>query len=95
MSDETSALNWRACPHVSIVADRRCGAVTFKDSRLPVDHLFENLLHGATVSEFVEWYGADPEQVRAVLQWLIESLDAARDTSLDRRFAVPPQEAEQ
>ena len=93
--DTTRHVDWADCPAVSIDPERMSAAVCFKGTRLPVGHLFENLLHGATVSEFIEWYGADPEQVRAVLQWIIDGLETAPDTSLDRRYAGPPQETEQ
>ena len=92
---EADALNSRASPHVSIDPQRMSGAVCFKGTRLPVGHLLENLQHGATVTEFAEWFAADPEQIRAVLQWIIDGLEAARDTSLERRHPGPPQEAEQ
>ena len=74
-------MNWRTCPHVWIDPGRMSGAVCFKGTRLPVVHLFENVLHGATVAEFIESYEtADPEQVSAVLQWIIDGLEAARLT---------------
>ena len=71
-------VDWRDCPHVWIDPARMSGAVCFKGTRLPVDHLFENLKSGATVAEFVDSYEtADPEQVSAVLQWIIDGLEAA------------------
>ncbi len=78
-------MNWSECPHVWIDPARVSGAVCFKGTRLPVGHLFENLKHGATVAEFIEWYPtADPEQIPAVLQWVIDGLEAARDTGGER-----------
>ena len=91
-----AVIDWRVCPHVWIDAERVSGAVCFKGTRLPVGHLFENLLHGATVEQFIAWYPTDdPEQIPAsVLRWLLEGLEAARDTSLDRRHAGPSREDE-
>ena len=91
-----AVIDWRVCPHVWIDAERVSGAVCFKGTRLPIGHLFENLLHGATVEQFIEWYPTDdPEQITAVLRWILDGLEAARDTSLDRRYAGPHREDEQ
>ena len=90
-----AVIDWRVCPHVWIDADRVSGAVCFKGTRLPVGHLFENLIHGATVEQFIEWYPTDdPEQIPAVLRWVFDGLKAARDTSLDRHHAGAPPDAE-
>lgn len=48
-------------------AERVSGAVCFRDSRLPVELLFVNLLAGHSLEEFIEAYQADRDQVTAVL----------------------------
>ena len=50
----------------------------FTGTRLPVSSLFENLESGATVEEYLEWFeGAEEWKVRAVLQYVADSLKAA------------------
>jgi uncharacterized protein (DUF433 family) len=68
-------LNWDNCPEVSRHPQVMSGAAVFKNTRLPVSLLFENIAGGATVDEFVEWYpGVKKEQVEAVLKYAEESL---------------------
>ncbi len=54
------------------------GAWLFKNTRVPVKALFENLEGGATVQEFVEWFpGVERAQIDAVLEHAQRSLEAA------------------
>jgi len=47
----------------------------FKNTRVPVKALFENLESGATVDQFLDWFpGVNREQVLAVLAFAEESL---------------------
>jgi uncharacterized protein (DUF433 family) len=51
------------------------GAWVFKDSRVPVRALFENLENGASVNDFIEWFpGVGREQVETVLEFAGASL---------------------
>lgn len=51
------------------------GVWLFKDTRVPVKTLFENLESGATVEEFLQWFpGVGREQVEAVLDHAQRSL---------------------
>ena len=53
------------------------GAWVFTGTRLPVSALFGNLVEGATVRDFIEWFGGvDEAQVRAVLEFVVQDLDA-------------------
>jgi uncharacterized protein (DUF433 family) len=62
-------IDWSSCPAVERDAERVSGAWIFRDTRVPVAALFENLEDGASVSQFVEWFpGVTLEQVRAVLE---------------------------
>ena len=61
-------IDWSTCPEAERHADRVGGAWVFRDTRLPIATLFENLEAGASVQDFLEWFqGVTPEQVRAVL----------------------------
>ena len=69
--------DWSKCPAVESVPGRVSGAWVFTGTRLPVSALFGNLAEGATVSEFIEWFGGvDETQVRAVLEFVVRDLDA-------------------
>jgi uncharacterized protein (DUF433 family) len=71
-------LDWSQCSAVERIPGKVSGAWLFKNSRVPVKALFENLEGGATVQEFVEWFpGVSREQVDAVLQYALRSLEAA------------------
>ena len=48
-----AALDWSQCPAVESVPGRLNGAWVFRDTRMPVSAVFENLEAGATVEEMV------------------------------------------
>src|ERR1022692_1638729 len=62
------ALDWSQCPAVESVPGRLNGAWVFRDTRMPVSAIFENLEDGATVDEITEWYRVSKEKVLAVLE---------------------------
>lgn len=73
-----SAFDWSDCPAVERVPGKVSGAWLFKDTRVPVKALFENLEGGATVDEFLQWFpGVAREQVDAVLEHAQRSLETA------------------
>ena len=47
----------------------------FRDTRMPVSIVFENLESGASIEEIVEWFHVTREQVVAVLEFAARSLD--------------------
>jgi uncharacterized protein (DUF433 family) len=50
----------------------------FKDTRVPVKALFENIEGGATVQEFLEWFPrVTRAQIDEVLEYAQRSLEAA------------------
>jgi uncharacterized protein (DUF433 family) len=59
---------WKGCQAVEQVAGKLSGALVFRDTRVPVAALFENLKGGATIDEFLEWFpGVTRSQVEQVL----------------------------
>ena len=70
------ALDWSQCPAVESVPGRLNGAWVFRDTRMPVSAVFENLEDGATVDEITEWYRVSKEQVLAVLEFAARSVAA-------------------
>ena len=70
------SLDWTQCLAVESVPGKRSGAWVFRDTRTPVSVVFENLDAGATISEVMEWFHLSHEQVTAVLDFAVRSLDA-------------------
>lgn len=59
---------WDSLAAVERRPDTFSGAWVFRNTRVPVAALFENLRDGATVDEFLEWFpGVTRAQVEAVL----------------------------
>jgi uncharacterized protein (DUF433 family) len=71
----TATPDWSQCPAVESVPGRRSGAWVFKDTRMPVSAVFENL-QDMSVDELVEEFGVTREQVQAVLQFVAQSTEA-------------------
>ena len=71
-----ATLDWSACPAVESIPGKVSGAWLFRDTRMPVSLVFENLEAGATVDEITEWFHLTHEQVVAVLEFAARSLDA-------------------
>jgi uncharacterized protein (DUF433 family) len=68
-------LDWSQCPAVESVPGRLSGAWVFRDTRMPVSAVFENLEAGATIDEVSEWFDITQEQIVAVLEFAARSLD--------------------
>jgi uncharacterized protein (DUF433 family) len=71
-----ASLDWSQCPAVESIPGKVSGAWLFRDTRMPVSIVFENLEAGATVDEIMEWFDVTREQVVAVLEFAARSLDA-------------------
>jgi uncharacterized protein (DUF433 family) len=71
-----ATLDWSQCPAVESVPGRLSGAWVFRDTRMPVSAVFENLEAGATVDEITEWFHISKEQVTEVLEFAARSLAA-------------------
>jgi uncharacterized protein (DUF433 family) len=68
-------LDWTQCFAVERSPGKVSGAWLFKDTRVPVRALFENLEGGATIEEFLEWFpGVTRAHVEAVLEHARRSL---------------------
>jgi uncharacterized protein (DUF433 family) len=76
-----TALDWSQCSAVESVPGRLNGAWVFRDTRMPVSAVFENLEDGATVDEIAEWYQISKEQVVAVLEFAARSVAAPPNVS--------------
>src|SRR5271157_4748156 len=72
----TATLDWSQCPAVESVPGRRSAAWVFKDTRMPVATVFENLEAGSDIEEIIEQFHVTREQIQAVLEFAARSLDA-------------------
>jgi len=70
-----ASLDWSQCPAVESIPGKVSGAWVFKDTRMPVATVFENLESGATVDDIMEWFDVTREQIVAVLEFAARSLD--------------------
>ena len=68
-------LDWSQCPAVESVPGRLSGAWVFRDTRMPVSAVFENLEAGASIEEIIEQFDITREQINAVLEFAARSLD--------------------
>ena len=71
-------LDWSTCPAVEKDPAKLGGAWVFRDTRVPVSALFENLESGATLDQFLAWFpGVARTQAEAVLEHAARSLQSA------------------
>ena len=68
--------DWSQCDAVEKAPGRMGGVLVFKDTRLPISHLFIVLRDGGTIKDFLEWYPSMTEQdARSVLSFLKDNLE--------------------
>jgi len=77
-----TSLDWSQCPAVESVPGKVSGAWVFRDTRLPVATVIENL-EDLSVEEVMEQFDVTREQIRAVLDFVAQSL----------KVPVPPVDA--
>ena len=71
-----ASLDWSQCSAVESVPGRLSGAWVFRDTRMPVSAVFENLKAGATIDEIVEQFDITRDEIKTVLEFAARSLDA-------------------
>jgi uncharacterized protein (DUF433 family) len=75
--DRMGALDWAQCAAVESVPGKVGGAWVFRNTRMPVAAVFENVEDGVTIDELVELYdGLTRDHVKAVLEFAARSLAA-------------------
>jgi uncharacterized protein (DUF433 family) len=70
-----ASLDWSQCSAVESIPGKVSGAWVFKDTRLPVATIFENLEAGSPIEEIMENYRVSREQINAVLEFAARSLE--------------------
>jgi uncharacterized protein (DUF433 family) len=66
-------LDWSQCPAVESIPGKVSGAWVFRDTRLPVATVIENL-EDLSVDEVMELFDVSREQITAVLEFVAQSL---------------------
>jgi uncharacterized protein (DUF433 family) len=72
-----AALDWSKCSAVESVPGKVSGAWVFRGTRLPVATVFENLEDGLSIQEVMDQFDVTREQVKAVLEFAVRSLEVA------------------
>ena len=72
-----ATLDWSQCPAVESVPGKVSGAWVFRDTRLPVATVIENL-EDLSVEEVMEQFDVTREQIAAVLDFVAQSLKTPR-----------------
>ena len=70
------SLDWSQCPAVESIPGKVGGAWVFRDTRLPVATVIENL-EDLSVEEVMEQFDVTREQIVAVLDFVAQSLKAS------------------
>lgn len=71
-----AALDWSQCRAVESIPGKVSGAWVFKDTRLPVATVIENL-KDESIKEVMEEFDVTREQIRAVLEFVAQSLSVS------------------
>ena len=71
-----ATLDWSQCPAVESIPGRLNGAWVFRNTRMPVSAVFENLEAGASIEEIAYQFDIPREQINAVLEFAAHSLEA-------------------
>jgi uncharacterized protein (DUF433 family) len=69
-----ATLDWSQCPAVESTPGKVSGAWVFKDTRMPVATVFENLEAALSVQEVMEEFSVTRDQINAVLHFAAKSL---------------------
>ena len=71
-----ASLDWSQCPAVESIPGKVSGAWVFRDTRMPVSIVFENLEAGSTIEEIIEQFHVTREQIQSVFEFAARSLDS-------------------
>jgi uncharacterized protein (DUF433 family) len=80
----TATLDWSQCPAVESIPGKVSGAWVFRDTRLPVATVIENL-EDLSIEEVMEQFDVTREQIAAVLEFVAQSLK----TSVPAQVSAP------
>ena len=75
-------LDWSQCPAVESDPGRVSGTWVFRNTRLPVATVIENL-EDLSIEKVMEQFDVTHEQIKAVLDFVAQSLKAPAPSSAD------------
>jgi uncharacterized protein (DUF433 family) len=78
-------LDWSQCPAVESIPGKVSGAWVFRDTRLPVATVIENL-EDLSVEEVMEQFDVTREQIAAVLDFVARSLNASAPVRRGQKY---------
>jgi uncharacterized protein (DUF433 family) len=70
-----AVLDWSECSAVESVPGKVSGAWVFKNTRMPVQTVFENLEAGMSLEEITETFDVSADEIKAVLHFASQSLE--------------------
>lgn len=76
-----AGLDWSQCAAVERDPEKMSGAWVFRDTRLPVAAVLENL-EDLSIPEVMEQFDVTREQITAVLDFVVQSLRTAAPTDV-------------
>jgi uncharacterized protein (DUF433 family) len=71
---DMAVIDWSQCPAVENVPGKVSGACVFRNTRLPVAIIFDNL-KDLGIDEVMEQFDVTREQITTVLEFVVRSLD--------------------
>jgi uncharacterized protein (DUF433 family) len=71
--NQLAILDWSQCSAVKSIPEKLSGAWVFKDTRMPISVVFENLEYGSSIEEIMENYRVTREQIQIVLEFAARS----------------------
>jgi uncharacterized protein (DUF433 family) len=85
-----ATLDWSQCAAVESIPGKVSGAWVLKGTQMPVSAIFDNIEAGASIDDIMEWFdGLDREQVKAVIEFVVRSLDR-HPTEKNLRLSAEP-----
>ncbi|MGA8027702.1 MAG: DUF433 domain-containing protein [Bryobacteraceae bacterium] len=84
-----ATLDWSQCPAVESIPGKVSGAWVFKNTRLPVATVIENL-EDLSIEEVMEQFDVTREQIAAVLDFVAQSLIASAPQPLPASIDAHP-----
>jgi uncharacterized protein (DUF433 family) len=75
-----AVLDWSQCPAVESIPGKVGGAWVFRNTRLPVATVIENL-EDLSIEEVMEQFDVTREQINAVLEFVAESLERSETSA--------------
>jgi uncharacterized protein (DUF433 family) len=70
-------MDWSKCPVIESDPEKHSDDWCFKDTRLPVYIVIEAMSRGYTIDDMFDTYAVNPEQLKAFLRFVAESLEEA------------------